>query len=79
TLSDGNIGGGELPTSFENLSLDARIAGESLELGGGWRSGRYGQGSLSGNLSWGDALNVALNIRGNRLPVVVDPYAQLEV
>ncbi|MER1156953.1 translocation/assembly module TamB domain-containing protein, partial [Pseudomonas aeruginosa] len=24
-------------------------------------------------------LNVALNIRGNRLPVVVDPYAQLEV
>lgn len=73
-LSDGNIGGGELLISFENFFFDVCIVGESLEFGGGWCSGRYGQGSLFGNLSWGDVLNVVLNICGNCLLVVVDFY-----
>lgn len=78
-LSDGRIGGGDLPMSFETLGLDARIAGESLELSGQWRSGESGQGSLSGTLAWAKGLDLDLALRGSRLPLVVEPYANLEV
>ncbi|WP_028631223.1 translocation/assembly module TamB domain-containing protein [Metapseudomonas resinovorans] len=78
-LADGRIGGGDLPMSFESLGLDARIAGESLELSGQWRSGEQGQGSLSGNLAWARGLDLDLALRGSRLPLVVEPYANLEV
>ncbi|QEY62740.1 translocation/assembly module TamB [Metapseudomonas lalkuanensis] len=78
-LADGRIGGGDLPMSFDALGLDARIAGESLELTGQWRSGEQGQGSLSGNLAWAKGIDVDLELRGSRLPLVVEPYANLEV
>ncbi|MCO6058807.1 translocation/assembly module TamB [Pseudomonas sp. MOB-449] len=78
-LVDGRIEGGDLPMSFEALGLDARIAGESLELTGQWRSGEQGQGSLSGNLAWARGLDLSLILRGSRLPLVVEPYANLEV
>ncbi|AYF87047.1 translocation/assembly module TamB [Pseudomonas sp. DY-1] len=78
-LADGRIGGGDLPMSFENLGLDARIAGENMELSGQWRSGEQGQGSLSGSLAWAQGLDLDLALRGTRLPLVVEPYANLEV
>ncbi|WP_375738843.1 translocation/assembly module TamB domain-containing protein [Pseudomonas boanensis] len=78
-LRNGRIGGGDLPLSFDNLELDAGIAGESLELTGQWRSGEQGQGSLSGSLAWAQGLDVDLTLRGSRLPLVVEPYANLEV
>ncbi|WP_437883459.1 translocation/assembly module TamB domain-containing protein [Pseudomonas sp. LRF_L74] len=78
-LSDGAIAGSELPTQVENLQIDARITGESAEVSGSWRSGKLGQGGLSGNLAWGEQPRVDLALRGNRLPVVVEPYANLEV
>ncbi len=78
-LRDGRISGGELPMSFEALGLNARIAGESLELNGQWRSGEQGQGSLAGNLGWARGLDLDLTLRGSRLPLVVEPYANLEV
>lgn len=78
-LVDGRMGGGDLPMSFEALGLDARIAGENMELTGQWRSGEQGQGSLSGNLAWARGLDLDLALRGSRLPLVVEPYANLEV
>ena len=78
-LTGGEISGGELPTRFEDLQLRALIAGDSLRLDGGWRSGELGRGSLDGALAWGDGLNGNLNVRGSRLPVTVEPYADLEV
>ncbi|MGQ7819506.1 translocation/assembly module TamB domain-containing protein [Metapseudomonas furukawaii] len=78
-LREGRIAGGDLPTPFEDLGLDARIAGESLELSGQWRGGEQGRGSLSGNLAWAQGLDVDLVVRGSRLPLVVEPYANLEV
>ncbi len=78
-LNDGRIGGGDLPMSFEALGLEARIAGESLDLSGQWRSGEQGQGSLSGTLAWRQGLDLDLALRGSRLPLVVEPYANLEV
>lgn len=78
-LSGGEISGGELPTSFEDLQLRVLIAGESLQLNGGWRSGERGQGTLNGALAWDGPLSGSLNVQGNRLPVTVEPYANLEV
>ena len=78
-LSGGEISGGELPTSFEDLQLRVLIAGESLQLNGGWRNGERGQGTLNGALAWDGPLSGNLNVQGNRLPVTVEPYANLEV
>ncbi|KAB0496411.1 translocation/assembly module TamB domain-containing protein [Pseudomonas vancouverensis] len=78
-LSDGQVSGPELPMEVQNLHLQALIAGESVQLNGGWNSGKAGQGSLNGNVAWGQALMVDLALKGSQLPVTVEPYAKLEV
>ncbi|WP_236177527.1 translocation/assembly module TamB domain-containing protein [Pseudomonas sputi] len=78
-LSDGEVSGPELPMELQNLQLTAVIAGESVRLDGGWKSGKSGQGSLNGNVAWGQALVVDLALKGTQLPVTVEPYAKLEV
>ncbi|MHC8300638.1 translocation/assembly module TamB domain-containing protein [Pseudomonas sp. ZS1P83] len=78
-LSDGEISGAELPMDLEALQLQAVIAGETVQLNGGWKSGKSGQGSLNGNIAWGQALVVDLALKGTQLPVTVEPYAKLEV
>lgn len=78
-LSDGRIGGGELPTSFDDLRVAVQIEGQALDIDGSWRSGEAGRGSLEGTFSWQPALELDLRLTGQRLPVVVEPYAELEV
>ncbi|MGC8115946.1 translocation/assembly module TamB domain-containing protein [Metapseudomonas otitidis] len=78
-LGGGRLAGGELPTRIEDLKLDARIAGERVELSGTWIGGEKGQGSLGGSVAWSQGLDVDLALRGNSLPVVVEPYANLDV
>ncbi|WP_460415594.1 translocation/assembly module TamB domain-containing protein [Pseudomonas sp. microsymbiont 2] len=78
-LSGGQVSGAELPVSLEDLSLQALIAGEHVQLNGDWRSGDAGRGQLSGQLTWGQALGLDVRLQGQRLPVSVEPYAALEV
>ncbi|MCC6077430.1 translocation/assembly module TamB domain-containing protein [Pseudomonas sp. GCM10022188] len=78
-LRNGRLGGGELPLSFEALQLAMTIAGQQAQLEGSWRSGEQGQGSLTGSLDWSAAPQMDVKIRGQRLPVVVEPYANVEV
>ncbi|KIQ06804.1 hypothetical protein RU03_24025 [Pseudomonas simiae] len=78
-LVGGEISGPELPISLQGLNVQAVIAGESVQLNGGWRSGKAGQGSLKGQIEWGQALAVDLSLQGSQLPVTVEPYAVLEV
>jgi len=78
-LTGGEIAGSELPTTFEDLRVRLLIEGERLSIDGGWRAGEQGRGSLSGTLDWQDELDLDLAIKGGRLPVVVEPYADLEV
>lgn len=78
-LSDGEVSGPELPIELQALQLQAVIAGETVQLNGGWKSGKAGQGSLNGNIAWGQALVVDLTLKGSQLPVTVEPYAKLEV
>lgn len=79
TLSEGEVFGPELPVSLHDLKIQALIAGESVRLDGGWSSGDAGRGTLNGQISWGEALAVDLNLKGARLPLTVEPYAALEV
>ncbi|QXI40622.1 translocation/assembly module TamB domain-containing protein [Pseudomonas xantholysinigenes] len=78
-LSDGEVGGAELPVSLESLSLQALITGEHVQLKGDWRSGDSGRGQLAGQMTWGQALGMDLHLQGQQLPVNVEPYAALEV
>jgi len=78
-LVGGEISGPELPTSFQDLNIQALIAGESVQLNGGWRSGKAGQGTVKGQIDWGQALAVDISLQGTQLPVTVEPYAALEV
>ena len=77
-LSDGEVSGPELPVSLEKLNIQALIAGESVQLQGRWNSGPNGQGTLSGQVAWAQALDVDLSLKGSRLPITVEPYAKLE-
>ncbi|RYF25625.1 MAG: helix-turn-helix domain-containing protein, partial [Comamonadaceae bacterium] len=67
-LSGGEIAGPELPTTLEDLQLQAQIAGESVRLQGSWKSGKTGQGTLGGTVAWADALDVDVQLKGSRLP-----------
>ncbi|QGA50982.1 translocation/assembly module TamB domain-containing protein [Pseudomonas brassicacearum] len=78
-LSDGEVSGPELPVSLEALQVRAMIAGETIRLDGDWKSGKSGQGRLSGTVGWGDALSMNLALKGSQLPVTVEPYAVLDV
>lgn len=78
-LTEGEVAGSELPTTFEDLRVRMLIEGERLSIDGDWRAGEQGRGNLSGSLDWRDALDLDLAIKGSRLPVVVEPYADLEV
>jgi len=78
-LTGGEISGPELPTNFENVQLSLAINGETALINGGWTSGDKGQGSVSGNVAWGQAVAVNVLVKGNNLPVTVEPYAKLEV
>ncbi|MBD3736370.1 MAG: translocation/assembly module TamB domain-containing protein, partial [Pseudomonas balearica] len=56
----------------------AAIDGQRMRFDGSWRSGESGQGQLDGTFGWQGQPDLALNVRGQRLPIVVEPYAELE-
>ncbi|MCF5706229.1 translocation/assembly module TamB [Pseudomonas syringae] len=78
TLQGGEVSGPELPMELQDLNVQALIAGESVQVNGGWKSGAVGQGSLVGQVAWGQALLVNLSLKGSRLPIHVEPYAEVE-
>lgn len=78
-LQDGEISGPELPVTFEQLNARADISGQSATLSGDWRSGEAGQGNISGQIVWAPELDLSLTVTGSKLPVTVQPYADLQV
>ncbi|MEE4916069.1 translocation/assembly module TamB domain-containing protein [Pseudomonas alliivorans] len=78
TLQEGEVSGPELPLELRDLNVQALIAGENVQVNGSWKSGSTGQGSLTGQVAWGQALVVDLSLKGSRLPIHVEPYAEVE-
>ncbi|GFM51375.1 translocation/assembly module TamB [Pseudomonas cichorii] len=78
SLDGGEVSGPELPMELQDLRVQALIAGESVQLNGGWKSGATGQGTVSGQVAWGQALMVDINLKGSRLPITVEPYVAVE-
>jgi translocation and assembly module TamB len=78
-LSNGRATGTELPTQVEALQLTVNIAGQRLNVDGNWRSGEAGRGAVAGSLDWSEGTNLDIQVSGTRLPVNVQPYAELEV
>lgn len=78
-LTDGLVAGGALPTRMERLNLIGTIMGQRANLQGGWQSGTQGQGSIDGWVAWEGTPSMNVRITGTRLPVVIPPYAELEV
>lgn len=78
-LVGGEISGAQLPINLEDLNVQALIAGERVQIDGGWNSGPSGKGTVKGMLEWGTALAMDIHLQGTQLPVTVEPYAQLEV
>ncbi len=75
----GRIGGEALPLAFEDLALRLDIQGNRATLDGRWRGGEQGRGQIDGQLQWLPQPLVDVRIRGSRLPVQVEPWAELEV
>lgn len=76
-LSEGKVSGSQLPTTLEQIRIQADIAGDQMQINGGWRSGREGKGSLKGRVAWAPQPEVELLLDAQQLPITVAPYAQL--
>lgn len=77
-LSDGHIAGTELPVSFEQLQVRLAIDGDRGQLDGNWNSGDQGRGQLAGQFNWARALQAEVTLKGQALPLTVEPYAAME-
>lgn len=78
-IRDAQLSGGELPVPFEQLQVRADIQGEQLQLKGGWNSGEAGKGTIQGSVQWANQLLVDVSIKGQQLPLRVEPYANVEI
>ncbi|WP_439851313.1 translocation/assembly module TamB domain-containing protein [Pseudomonas syringae] len=77
-LDGGEVAGPELPMELHDLKVQALIAGESVQINGGWKSGSAGQGTIGGQVAWGQSLMVDVSLKGSQLPIDVEPYAAVE-
>jgi len=77
-LEHGEIKAEDLPIDIHQLELFARMQGEQIQLRGDWSSGEQGQGQLNGQFHWRDKLHGKLKMSGERLPLVIAPYVQLQ-
>ena len=78
SLTGGALSAPDLPLAVEDLGLQARMNGSHVQLQGAWRSGAEGRGQVQGTLDWAGPLRLELAVRASRLPIVVQPYAQVE-
>ncbi len=78
-LVEGHVSGPELPVSLEELEVEIDINGQRAVVDGQWTSGDEGEGSLTGSITWAPELDLDLALKGSRLPVIVEPYADLRV
>ena len=78
-LSEGRVFDPGLPLPLEELLVVLEFRGQSADISGRWKSNDRSKGEVSGSLEWAQSPQVAINLKGERLPVTLEPYARLEV
>jgi len=78
-LRRGEISAPDVPFPLHQLELNAHVQGEQMKLSGDWVSGRQGRGKLAGQLSWQQGLSGRFALKGEKWPVSLPPYAELQV
>nr|WP_251068172.1 translocation/assembly module TamB domain-containing protein [Marinobacter sp. C7] len=79
TLVDGRVMDPTLPVPLADILLQVDLNGYSADLAGRVRSNERSQTILDGSFDWSGAPRGSLAIRGNRIPLNIEPYARLEV
>ncbi|MDC0662187.1 translocation/assembly module TamB domain-containing protein [Marinobacter sp. SS21] len=78
-LSQGQLIDQRVPIPLEDVALGLELRGRSADVSGRWKSSDRSEGQLDGELNWGDKPSVSMNVRGSRLPITYEPYADLEL
>ncbi|WP_111497748.1 translocation/assembly module TamB domain-containing protein [Marinobacter bohaiensis] len=80
TLSQGELLDPLVPMPFRDVNLELAFQGNRATLNGRWLSGERGEGRLEGQVDWSGAQpDVDLSLSGDRLSLVYEPYATLEL
>ncbi len=78
-LTNGRIYDPGLPLPMDDVVLVLEFLGDSADISGRWKSNDRSSGKLSGALNWQQEPEFELSIVGDRLPVNLEPYAQVEI
>ncbi|GGY63480.1 DUF490 domain-containing protein [Marinobacter zhanjiangensis] len=78
-LSDGRLVDERLPIPIQDLRLQVNFNGSRADLDGSWKSNGTGTGEIGGSLDWTGPPRLTMTLTGNRLPLFLEPYAELAV
>lgn len=80
TLSDGRVIDPRLPLAMEQINVTVEMLGYNANLNGVIRANERSELVLQGELDWqSDLPSGSVSLRGERLPINIEPYAELEV
>lgn len=78
-LTDGRLVDEQVPIPLEDLNLQVNFNGSRADLDGSWQSNGTGSGEIGGSVVWSGEPRLTITLKGERLPLHYEPYADLEV
>lgn len=80
TLSDGQVIDQRLPLAMEQINVSVALQGYHADIDGLIRANERSELEIDGELDWQtEQPKARVTLRGERLPIHVEPYAELEV
>ncbi|MGP4844961.1 translocation/assembly module TamB domain-containing protein [Marinobacter sp. 1Y8] len=80
SLVDGEVIDDRIPIPFHDVFADVEFKGQQADIKGRWQSNERSKGTLAGNIDWRTGVpKIAVAVKGDRMPLVYEPYAQLEM
>lgn len=76
-LTGGRLRDPSIPMAIDDLALQVDVAGTRAVLTGDLQSGPEGQARINGEANWAEGLQARVDIKGDRLPVTLEPFAEL--
>lgn len=80
SLDNGRVLDPSIPMPLEDIDVDIEFNGRQADIDGTVRPNDRSQARLDGQVDWsGQNPSFVLNLKGERLPLLYEPYAQLEM